>query len=1085
MECIRCQFNNPGGMKFCGECGRPLTIPCLICPSCGFENHPQFKFCADCGIDLTGQDLERVHPPVSQGPEAERRQLTVMFCDLVGSTKLSEQLDPEELREVVRDYQIKSEYAISRFGGHIAQYLGDGLLVYFGYPRAHEDDAQRAVRSGLGIIDEMGKLNERLQKERNISLSVRIGIHTGLVVVGEMGGGEKTEHLALGDTPNIAARVQGLAEPDTVLMSAATEQLARGFFVCQSIGAHSLKGVSQPMELYQIMEEVGVYGSFDIAVTKGLTPFVGRESEVQKLVKCWELTKKKIGQVALIAGEAGIGKSRLIQVFSNQISQESHIWMVCHCSSYYQNSAFYPIIDLLKRRLEFDPNESSAQKLAKLEDGVNRIGLDPNEAIPLFAPLLSLPVPENYPPLDMTSQMQKEKTLTAILGWLLKLSEDDPLVFIIENLQWSDPSTLEALRMLMDQAKKARILILLAYRPDMNVPWNTGSKLSEIILNRLSTEEINNLAERVAGGKSLPNEFLDQVVIKTDGVPLFIEELTKMVLDSGFITEESGSYKLSMPLSDLTIPVTLQDSLMARLDQLGSVKEVIQLAATLGLEFSYDLIKAVSPMKNRDLGKELDKLVDAELLRRRDIQSEIRYSFNQELIQDAAYRSLLRKTRQKYHQEIARTIEKHFTEIRKTHPEILAHHLTEAGIKEEAISYWLEAGKIASRQSANLEGINHLTRGLDLIQALPEDPERNRLELSLQVALGPPMTATKGFASNEVEGIYARASELCSQIGETPQLFPVLRGLWLFHMVRAELTTAIELGHQLLKLGEKANETGLQLQGHVSLGLTNFYLGNFEAALKHLEHVIRQYDQKEHHPMAYIYGEDPGVVSLSYTTLTLWMLGRYDEAVQRDHEVLTLANKLSHPFSQALAYNFSARFHQCRGDAQSAKKMAEASIDMSAERGFKHWISTGNIFKGWAMTREGNSEDGLTLIHEGLSAWQGSGAVVFGLHCQAILAEAYMQNGQLEAGIDVIKIALADSENNDERLYLPEIYRIKGELLLAQSDDNMSEAEECFRKALNTSITQKAKPLELSAAKNLNRLLTKQGRVLEAQEMVK
>jgi predicted ATPase len=839
------------------------------------------------------------------------------------------------------------------------------------------------------------------------------------------------------------------------------------------------------MELYRIIKEVGVYGSFDVAMTRGLTPFVGRENEAQELIKCWKQIKNREGQVAIVAGEAGLGKSRLIEVFKEQIKHEPHTWMVCHCSSYYQNSAFYSIIDLLKRRLEFDPNESESEKLAKLEDAMSRFGFDPDEVIPLFAPLLSLTVPEKYPPLTMTPQKQKEKTLEAILGWLLQLSAEAPVVFLVENLQWSDPSTLEALSLIMEHVSKARILILLAFRPETEIPREAGSKLIEIILNRLSANEIAAMAEMVAGGKSLPKELLEQIVLKTDGVPLFIEELTKMVLESGFITEKSGRYHLSMPLSDLSIPTTLQDSLMARLDQLGTVKDVIQLAATLGREFSYELIKAVSPVDDRVLKRELEKLVEAELLRRCDIQSEIRYSFNQALIQDAAYHSLLRKTRQKYHKEIALAIEKDFAEIRETQPEILAHHFTEAGLKTEAISYWLEAGKMASRKSANLEAINHLTRGLDLIQSMPESPERDRHELPLQIALGVPMTATKGFASKNVEKAYARARELCNQIGETPQLFPVLRGLWLFHMVRTELRTAKDLGNQLIRLGEEAKETGLILQGHLSLGLTNFYLGEFETALKHMEHGIRLYDKKEHHTMAYTYGENPGVVCLSYSALTLWMLGHFEKAVQRDQETLMLADEISHPFSQALAFNFSARFHQCRGDVQTVKEMAEATISISSMRGFTHWIPTGNIFKGWALSCEGHSEEGIALIREGISDWQATGASVSGPHYQAMLAEAYWQNGEIEVGIEVIKEGLANVESCDERLYVPELHRLKGELLLAPGEDHLSEAEECFREALNMSEIQKATPLELNAAVSLSRLLIKQGRSQEAKEILK
>src|SRR6266702_2998332 len=602
-----------------------------------------------------------VSPATPPPSEAERRQLTVLFCDLVDSTVLASQLDPEDLRAVVRAYQEVCAKVIARFEGHIAQYLGDGLLIYFGYPLAHEDDAQRAVRAGLGMVEAVGQLTTRLVEERGVQLAVRLGIHTGLVVVGEVGGGTRHEQLALGETPNLAARLQGIAAPNTVVISAATLQLLGGFFACQSLGAPPLKGFAQPLEVYQVLYESMARSRLEAAGSTGLTPLVGREQEVGLLLERWAQVKDGLGQVVLLSGEAGIGKSRLVQVLQEQVATEPQAWLTpCQCSPYYQHTALYPMIELLERvALRFEREEAPAQKLSKLEGFLVQYGLPLAETVPLLAALLSLPLTADYAPLAVSPEQQKQKTLHTLLTIMVRIAAQQPVLFVMEDLHWVDPTTLELLSLLVDQGPTTRILVLLTYRPDFSPPWIGRSHLTQVTLNRLPRRQAAEMTDRVAHGKALPPEVVEQIVAKTDGVPLFVEELTKMVLESGLLQEWDERYTLTGPLPPLAIPTTLHDSLMARLDRLATVKSLAQLGATLGREFSYELLQAVSPWDEETLRRGLQQLVAAEFLYQQGLPPQATYLFKHALIQDTAYQSLLRSTRQQHHQRIAAVLEAH------------------------------------------------------------------------------------------------------------------------------------------------------------------------------------------------------------------------------------------------------------------------------------------------------------------------------------------------------------------------------------------------------------------------------------------
>ena len=654
-------------------------------------------------------------------PEAERRQLTVLFCDLVDSTALAGQLDPEDLREVVRAYQDTCAKVIARFEGHIAQYLGDGLLVYFGYPLAHEDDAQRAVRAGLGMIEALSQLNTRLRQERGVSLAVRLGCHTGLVVVGDVGGGARQEQLALGETPNLAARLQSIAAPNTLVISAATLPLLGGFFACQALGTPPLKGFAQPLEVYQVLYESMARSRLEAAGSTGLTPLVGREQEVGLLLERWAQVKDGLGQVVLLSGEAGIGKSRLVRVLTEQVASEPQAWLTpCQCSPYYQNSALYPVIDLLERVvLQFERDETPQQKLAKLEGFLVQYGLPLAEAVPLFAALLSLPTTADYAHLTMSPEQQKQRTLHAFLTILLRRAAQQPLLFVVEDLHWVDPTTLELLSLLVDQGPTARILALFTFRPDFSPPWTGRSHLTQVTLPRLPHRQAAAMTDWVAHGKVLPAEVVEQVVAKTDGVPLFVEELTKMVLESGLLQEREERYELTGPLPPLAIPATLHDSLMARLDRLATVKGLAQLGATLGREFSYELLQAVSPWDEATLRQGLQQLVEAEFLYQQGLPPQAIYRFKHALIQDTAYQSILRSTRQRHHQRIAQVLEARFPEICETQPELLAEALAvvnDTGERRwEAELHRLKGELLLARTAG------HAHRGRNLFSPGPRD----------------------------------------------------------------------------------------------------------------------------------------------------------------------------------------------------------------------------------------------------------------------------------------------------------------------------------------------------------------------------
>ena len=1031
------------------------------------------------------QPTQTEPPTEHRSPEAERRQLTVMFCDLVDSTKLSSQLDPEDLREVVQAYQKTCTDVIERYDGYVAQLLGDGLLVYFGYPQAHEDDAHRAVRTGLGIFNAIGDLNQGLQQTRDIQLALRIGIHTGLVVVGQMGSTGRSEQLALGETPNVAARIQGRAAPNTLVISDATARLVQGYFVCQDLGMQPLRGVAEPIAVYRVLSESGATSRLDVAQTRGLTPLVGREQEVGLLLERWEQAKAGHGQVVLLSGEAGIGKSRLVQMLKEHVANEPHVRWECRSLPYYQNTALYPLIELWQRTLQWQQDETLDEKFAKLEQTLRQYRLPLEETVPLFAPLLSLPLPEDrYSPLNLSPQRQRQKTLETIVAILLELAERQPVLFILEDLHWTDPTTLELLNLLIDQTPTASLLMLLTCRPSFQPAWHHRSYVSEITVNRLSHAQVEQIVTCVTDGKTLPKEVIQQIIAKTDGVPLFVEEITKAILESGQLKAIDGHYELTGSFTTLTIPATLQDSLMARLDRLVTAKAVAQYAALIGRQFSYELLSTVSQLDEVTLQRELGRLVEAEIVYHRGIPPQATYTFKHALIQDAAYQSLLKSTRQQYHQRIAEVLEAQFPETAEGQPELLAHHFTEAGLIERAVGYWHKAGQRASERSAHVETISHLRTGLALLQTLPETPDRVQREVDMLIALGAALRATKGAGAPEFGETYTRARQLCHHLEDSQRLFSVLRGLWHYYYIHADLRTAYELGEQLLALAQQAQAPVMLVAAHRALGATLYYLAGVAEAHPHFAQGIALYDLQQHRASTFLYGEDAGVVCHNFAALALWLLGYPAQGRALLDAAVTLAQQVAHPFSLGFALSNAAVCHQFRREGRAAQEYAEAAISLTTEQGFPYWSAFSSILRGWALAQQGQAQEGITQIHYGLTIYPVTGADLFQPYFLTLLAEAHGTIGELETGLTVLTEALMLTDKIGVRWYESESYRLKGELLLQQSSDHYAEAERCFHHAIDIARNRQAKSFELRTATSLARLWQQQGKRQEAHDLL-
>jgi predicted ATPase len=742
------------------------------------------------------------------------------------------------------------------------------------------------------------------------------------------------------------------------------------------------------------------------------------------------------------------------------------------------------VIDHLQRFLQWQRDDNPEAKLDTLEQVLRTYRLPLEDVVPLFATLLSVPLPERYPVLNLTPQRQRQKTQEALVAWLLEEAERQPVLAVWEDLHWADPSTLEWLSLVLDQASTARMLILLTCRPEFRPPWGPQAPVTQVILNRLGHTQVETMITHLTARKALPAAVVQQVVAKTDGIPLFVEELVKMILESGLVLEEADRYVLTGPLPPLAIPSTLHDSLMARLDRLSVARDLAQLGAVLGREFAYDLLQAVSPLDETTLQQGLAQLVDAELVYQRGLPPQSRYIFKHALIQDAAYQSLLRSTRQRYHQQTAQVLEAQFPETVETQPELVAHHYTEASLADQAIPYWQRAGQRASERSAYVEAIGHLTKGLDVLQALPDTPERAHQELDLQLALGRALIATKGQAAPDVGRVFNRARELCQQVGGALQLFQVLNGLHTFHIVRAELQTAHKLSEELLTLAQHIQDPTYLLGATWTQGAALFCLGEFVPACEHWEQSRTLYDPQLHHAHTSLFGWNLDIFGRAWAPHALWALGYPDQALIMSRNAVALAQELSHPFSLALALDYTAMLHQFRREPRTVHEQATAAIVLCTEQRFAYYLAWGTTMQGWALVAQGQDEEGLAQMRHGLAALRATGAALRLPYYLALLAEACGRTGQAVEGLALLAEALAQAHNSRESWMEAELHRLKGELLLSLSADHQAEAEGCLHQALTVARRQQAKALELRAATSLSRLWQQQGKQTEAHQLL-
>ncbi len=1027
-------------------------------------------------------------PEASPEPaEAERRQLTVMFCDLVGSTALSERLDAEELSDVVTAYQKTCAEGIESFDGHIAQYLGDGVLVYFGYPLAHEDDAMRALHAALRIVAEIPRLNTRLAEThvalREVPLQVRIGIHTGPVIVGEIGGGQKRERLALGDTVNVASRLEAEAEPGSIVVSGATQHLVRGAFVFESLGERSLKGIEEPMVLFRPMQATGVQSRLALAGASGLTRLVGREHEVGILLERWEEAKAGHGQVVLLSGEAGMGKSRLIEVLREHVADEPHTWHEYRGSAYHQNSAFHVIIEFLERVLLFSDNDTPEERVEKVSRGIRNSGFETDQILPLIADFLGLPLPENLPKLVLSPEEQRKRTMETLCSWPLALAQRQPLIVIVEDLHWCDPSTVEMTGMEIAQVPAAPILLVATFRPEFEPPWPSSSRLMHLPLRPLTQKQMEEMATSLIGGKQLPIKVREQVAAKSDGVPLFVEELTKSVLESGLVVESDERYERTDPLPDLAIPTTLRDSLAARLDRLGPAKEVAQLAAVLGREFSSDLLRVVSPVEPAVLDRTLGELVDAGLLYQRGFPPHATYVFKHSLIQDAAHESLLKKRRREYNALVAKALEEHFPDRAMAEPELLAHHYESAGLAEQAASRYSRAGMAAAERSANKEAIGHLGRGLELLAAVPESGDRSQRELEMELARGACLVAVEGYAHDDTGRTFGRAQELSRKTDEMSLKARALVGLSYFNFARGNFDTTIELAREIVELGNEAGEPPIEMVGQTAFGFPLLHQGRFNAALEHFDRAISLYDPSRARSRAVTYGHDFGALAHGYSALALWMLGYPDQSFERNRRGQEFTRALEHPHTQAWTLGASLILHQMRREVAAVLELADELVKLSERHGFAFWRGTGKILRGWARTVSSSSDAGIEDYREGLEVCGATGNQFWSTGALGWGAEAYTAAGQSGRALRALDMGFAVAEQNGERLWVSELHRQKGELLVEMGHGEQ-EVEQEFQQALEIASEQTAKSFELRAATSLARLWGKQRKKDEARDLL-
>jgi class 3 adenylate cyclase/predicted ATPase len=999
-----------------------------------------------------------------------------MFCDMVGSSALSTRLDPEEQGDVIAAFHACCANEIKALGGMVAQYLGDGVLAYFGYPTAHENDAERAILAGLAILKAVGTL----KTAADVIVQTRIAIGSGVVVVGDlMRKGVTQENAAIGETTNLVARLQLIAEPNSLVISPVTYRLVGGFFDYRDLGRHMLKGFSEPVHVRQVLGPSKVESRFEAQHQAGTSPLLGREEELGLLLRRWDEAKRGEGRVVLLTGEPGIGKSRLASALREHLGSAPHTPLSYFCSPLHQGSALYPFIGQLNRAASIERDDSAEAKLDKLQSLLAQSSGNLAEDMPLFAALLSIPGGDRYPLPEMTPQRRKERILAALFDRLRRLASRQPVLMVFEDLHWIDPTSLDLLSRAIEQIGEKRVLLLATARPEFTPSWPNHRHTSTISLNRLGRSDGETLITGIAKGKRLPAEVRDQIIARTDGVPLFVEELTKTVLESGLLREGEDDFELTGPLPPLAIPSTLHASLLARLDSLAAVKDVAQIGAVIGREFSYPLIAAAAALPEQILRDALSQLVVAELIYQRGVPPDATYQFKHALVQDASYASLVRGRRQQLHSQIARALEERFPDIVATEPETLAHHLTEAGLTESALPYWGKAGQLATARPAYVEALNHLERGLALVGTLPESAGRDRYELGFLLALRHPSQAVHGYSYRAFEDRFERATVLAEKLADMSQLFTSLQSQWIYCNTTGKTRKALEFAERCRTLAERQGDRWLQIWGYLSLGYSLLLRGEFALSRKHTERAQALYDHERDRSMPY--ATNPLAVVSAHLAWILWILGYPDRAADMQAHALRYAAELNHPLTLCHARYHATYLAQLCGNAAAVLDHVRILTALSAEHGVRTF--GGTFSQGWATVWSGEAESGIVLMQQSLDRMAASNNEEHRPYYMSIFAESHARIGDFQTALALCREAQERKRRQEEFMFEAEQYRIEGEVRM-MAKCPAADVEGCFRKALDVSRRQGAKMFELRAATALARLWRNEGRDMEARDLI-
>lgn len=1019
----------------------------------------------------------------ARSTDAERRQLTVMFCDLVGSTALSAQLDPEELSKVISAFQKACASAVGVFGGSIAKYMGDGALVYFGYPEAHEDDAERAVRAGLALLDAMAVL----QLPVPVRPQVRVGIATGLVVVGELiGEGGAQERVAVGDTLNLAARIQAAASPDTVVVGELTYRLAGAAFDYKDLGQHEFKGIPDAVRLWRVLGESGARGRFNSRVVKGLTPLVGRAEELGLLRSRWDYAKDSEGQLILLSAPAGFGKSRITEAFHEHLGDSAIPYLQYLASPFYVNSPFYPFIKRLEWTAGIVRTDTEAQKLDKLEGILHGSEENKRQAAPLLAALLSIPFGDRYPRLQINELVQKQRTMEVLEEQLVQPSCCGPILVVFEDAHWIDRTSLELMNRIIRTAADLPVMIIVTHRPEFIPPWLDLGHVTVLKLNSLGRSQVVDLVHKAAGGKTLPEAISRQITDKSGGVPLFIEEITRSILESGDLELEGDHYVLRQSIRDFSIPSTLQDSLIARLDRLGSAKDVVLAASIIGREFSYELIEAISPVPQATLLADLERLVQSDLLGQRGSLSQSRYIFKHALIRDAAYQSVLKARKRELHQRIADVLASRFPEVVETEPELLAHHYTEASVVERALTYWRQAAERAAARMAHAEALGHVDKAKKLVAALPGGTEQDEWELAFLVIEGALQMTLHGWESPEANQVYEAARVVAERLRRPAELFPALWGLWLGAHSSGQHARAHELYREMFDLLKQTNDVECVVQANHA-GCTQMLAeGLPHAALDHIEQLLNNYRFDVHRDLGLIYGaHDPGCCGLSNRAFILVMLGHLDQAEAESAKALELSERVGHKPSVAHTCQFRGEYDIILNRPEKAEAHLDTCMSLSEKYSLAAYHNAADLMQGFVLVVRGDVEAGVRQAEAALNTLKSVPSRQFHLPIRmSIVGRAKAAAGDIEGALAIFESALDATSSTGEIWYEPETLRLKAEMLLALPEPRTSEAEQCLAAAIAGAQKQDAKFWELRAATVLARLWARQGRQAEARGLL-